>query len=417
MATFLTRSRLGKGDLRLYLTNQSGYPQDAASVRWTIFSQDGRQVSGKDLSAIKAQTGEYYAPWESDVANGNYRITWKIQPEWGSTAFETTENFFVVDPSSYSPFGPYKQEGVPIRGAGTYLTGTLLGRGDLPLFLTDESGPSDADSVIWTILDSVGRAVSDRTVADRAGVGEYFASWLVNVGSGDYEILWEWQKDSSSPLQSQRMRFSVILSSNPYAIIVPENPQTIQIDTTPKTALVFPQIGSFSPYQVVVQQFCSGGGGPPIVYPPPVNTGSPPEVTIPRVVHLASALLPASGNFTNQPAYILPQGVHSVTFYVTYTYGAPGGYSILRLLWGDGTTEFYETLLDNTINITDPTSNQNLYVQEFDSPRPSDSNPINFMVETSVPGGARSVRLIAAEKGNIPNPGILGITLTASSVP
>lgn len=419
MATFLTRSRLSKGDLRLYLTNQAGYSQDAVSVRWTIYSHDGRQVSGKELSAVKARVGEYYAAWAADVPNGNYRIVWKIQDEWSRPAYEKTEFFFVVDPSSYNNYGALSQSAVPQRGQWTYLSGTTLGRGDLPLFLTDENGPADASSVMWTVLDVAGRAVTSRTVANRAALGEYYASWTANVASGEYEIVWEWQQDSDSPLQSQRMRFSVMVPGAPYAVIIPaDSIQVLQIDTVPKSAYIIPQIGSSSAYQVscCVQPSSPAASPAPVVYPPPVGSGSSSSAfEIPRAVHLANGVLPPGGALTNQPAYTIPQAVRSITFYVSYVRGAAGGYASLRLLWGDGSAEYSETLLDTTIVVDDPVANQNLHLQEFDGPVPTDGNPVNFLIEASIPGGARTARLIAAEKGTPSTPGTLGITLTAST--
>lgn len=418
MATFLSRSQLGKGDLRLFLTNQSGNPQDAASVRWTIYAQDNRQVSGKELQAVRSRVGEYYAAWQSDVANGNYRIVWKIQDSWDSVPTEKTEYFFVVDPSSYTTRGPITQSGVPNRGEWNYLSGTVLGPKDLPLYLRDDSGYlTDASSVLWTILDASGRAVSSRTVATRAGVGEYYVSWAAMVPSGDYEVLWEWQLDGNSPLQSQRMRFGVILPAAPFSIIIPpETLQSIQIDNYPKIATVIPQIGAGGSYQVSCVQYSSPCPPTSIICPPPVNgSGSSTSFEIPRAVHLNSGPLPASGNFTNQAPYLIPQHVRSLTFYVSYTRGTSGGYAALQLLWGDGVSEFNETLLDTTIEVNNPSSNQNLHLQEFDGPVPTDGNPVNFMIEASIPGGARSARLIIAERGQPSSPGTASITLTAST--
>lgn len=419
MATFLSRSQLGRGDLRLFLTNHAGNPQDAVSVRWTIYSSDNKQVSGKELQAVRARVGEYYAPWQSDVANGNYRIVWQIQEEWQSSPTEKTEYFFVVDPSSYTTLGPISQSGIPNRGEWNYLSGTVLIRGDLPLYLRDGAGYlTDANSVMWTILDASGRAVSSRTVATRADVGEYYAAWAAMVPSGDYEILWEWQLDSDSPLQSQRMRFGIILPAAPFAIVIPpETMQCIQIDLYPKIATVIPQIGAGCSYQVSCVQYPSTPcSSPPVVYPPPVGgSGSSSSFEIPRVMHLVSGVLPASGNFTNQAPYSIPQQVRSLTFYISYTHGVTGGFPALQLLWGDGVSEFNETLLDTTIEVNNPSSNQNLHLQEFDGPVPIDGNPVNFMIETTIPGGARSARLIIAERGQPPSPGIASITLTAST--
>jgi hypothetical protein len=99
---------------------------------------------------------------------------------------------------------------------------------------------------------------------------------------------------------------------------------------------------------------------------------------------------------------------------VTYSRGAPGGYALLQLLWGNGTDEAQSTLIDNDITIEQPFSFQNTFLQDFEGPQPASDNPITFLIETSVPGGVTTVRLIATEGGAPGAPGTIGITLTAS---
>jgi len=401
MAAFLVRQQLTRGELRLYLSNQNGYPQDAFSVRWTVRAANGQQVSGKSLPAIRALCGEYYAPWQTDVRNGSYRITWEIQEVSGGRVDQTCEGFFVVDPSSYSTCLPPSGNAIPVGGFGTFLTGSMLGRGDLPLFLKDGSGyPKDA-FVFWTILDATGRIVSPKSAATRFTVGEYYAQWSVMVGSGDYTILWEYQQDPNSPMQAAEMRFSVVCPASPYVVLIYDN------SCSSSPVRCHPE--------VIIVNNC------PPIFPGPVPGPSPapaPECCgfeIPRTIHIPTGSLPLLGNFTNQSNYIIPKRVRHITFYVTYSNGAPGGYASLRIMWGNGTEETQETLLDADFTTNNQFSDQNLFLQELDGPVPPNSNPVGFMIEVSVPGGATTVRLLAAEGGVPGSPGTIGITLTAST--
>lgn len=423
MTALLARSHLSRRDLRLYLSNWNGYAQDAASVRYTIFARDGSQVSGTRLQAIRSCTGEYYAPWIPDVPNGNYRIDWEIQEEFGSTPIKKTDFFFVVDPSAY-PCGAVTDLGTPTPGQFTFLTGQSLGPGDLPLFLRNSSGfLQDAFAVFFTIFGPGGCRVSPRTVASHASVGTYYASWHVGVGSGDYVIQWEFQQDQNSPLESVRMGFSVVCPLAPFALVEPVicTPSVCcgPIQPACSTSIIYARaaVGCCSEVPRFLNSYapctplpCSS----PTLSPTP-SPGECCYYEIPRVIHLATGHLPPSGSFTDQPYYTIPTGIRRIAFYVTYTRGAPGGYMSVRLMWGDGVNEIQETLLDCSVPTNGPITTQNMYLQEMNGPVPQDDNPISFIVETRVPGGAKTVRLIAAEKGVPGAPGIAGITLTAAT--
>ena len=78
--------------------------------------------------------------------------------------------------------------------------------------------------------------------------------------------------------------------------------------------------------------------------------------------------------------------------------------------------ETQETMLDVDFEVlSGGSAEQDLYLQNLTGPVPDDDNPVNFILYTSVPGGATSVRLVAAEKGVTASPGTLGLTLTAAS--
>jgi len=425
MPSFLVRSRLSRGDLRIYLSNDLGQAQDAFDVRWTVFGFDGSKVSGKDLPAIRAKTGEYYAPWYSDVKNGNYRIEWSVIPESGQLPRKFTEQFFVVDPSSYGPCEPLNPNDIPERGGFTYLSGTFLGRGDLPLFLKSPEGlPADAFAVFWTIYDAVGRSVSPRTIATRAAMGEYFVQWNVCVCSGDYLVTWEWMAFADSPLESKSMRFSVINPINPFTPLVPILCDGFFFDPCSNCPVILaPRLlmDCSTPCDpCACDRPCSAPSAPcgvtiPVV---PVVMSNPTccQFEIPRVIHLVTGPLPPSGNTTSQPPFAIPRGVRHITFYITYTRGAPNGFATFKLFWGNGVEETQETLVDHDILIVNSAnSSQDMFLQSLDGPAPLDGNPINFILYVTIPGGTTTVRLIAAEKGVPGAPGTIGITLTASS--
>jgi hypothetical protein len=411
---FLVRSYLSRCDLRLFLRNSDGYARDAASVRYTIFSASGTKASGSRLPAVRRRVGEYYVPWIADVPNGTYRVEWEVRDDFCSVPFTKDEFFVVVDPSAYPPPGSSwcgsEPAGPEPDGPFTFSPGQMLGAGDLPLFLRNSSGfLQDAYAVFFTVADAAGRPVSPRTAASRSGVGTYYAQWMVSVLSGDYTVLWEFQQDSTSPLQSAREGFVVVAAVAPY---VPFDPgvcgsscgPAISASCAPNPAFFPTASGRCSP--------CASPPLPPMPMPPfPVCC----DFEVPRTAHLATGVLPAGGAYTGQPAYSIPRGIRDVTFYVTYTRGAPGGYPSVRLLWGDGTTESQETIIDVHTSGTEPTSAQNLFLQEMNGPVPADGNPISFIVEGSVPGGASTARLIVAEKGAPGTPGTAGITLTAST--
>ena len=351
MPVFLIRNNLSRGDLKLLLSNSNGYAQDASSVRWTIYARDGKQVSGKNLQAIRQTCGFYYAPWFTDVPNGNYSCIWEVTQEFGGPTVKITEFIFVVDPASYPCARPINESAVPAQGQLTFLSGQALGPGDLPLYLRNKDGLlQNAYVVFFTIFDVAMNSVKCRTPAMNFGVGTYYAPYFISVCSGNYIIQWEWQTDQNSPMKSVRVEFGVVDPGSPYSVVVPILCSSslfangLGCGFTTKPILT----------RILVSQCDSGGGGscgtyrqlpcqtfvPQQVFSPlppcPPNPGCC-DVEIPRTVHLQNSLLPSTGDWTNQPSYVIPNGIHKITFYITYAYGVPGGYALLRLLWGNGT--------------------------------------------------------------------------------
>lgn len=398
MASFLVRSNLSVGDLRLFLSNEDGYPQDAVSVKWSIYDPTGVRVSGENVPAIRKNVGEYYAPWYSDVRNGNYSIRWSIQETWASELRTIENKFFVIDPSTYQVPGCLPQQGIPLHGGFTYLTGSNLGPDDLPLYLRDENGfLFDAYSVFWSIRNSSGDSVLSRSEATHSATGSYFAPLQLNFQSGEYSILWEYQKDPSSPMQSIGMGFTVINPTDLSAFgLIPFSGYS---HCSCPSSCQFPSWDS----SCGIDSSCSGG-----VPNPHFDLCSNDSVEIPATMHLPIGPLPAAGAYTDQFPYQVPHCVRRLSFYITYQRGAPGGYATFKIMWGNGVDEYSETIVD----YGNPSP---LSLQTLIGPAPIDDDEVKFVVYMTIPGGCVSARLLAAETGMPGTPGICSITLTASS--
>ena len=99
----------------------------------------------------------------------------------------------------------------------------------LKLFLSDDQGrPSDALSVRWTVQTHNGRVVSgERVPAVKKATGSYYATWLSDVPTGSYQVLWEYQLDGLSKTQRILQPFYIIEpTEHKYSIhkIIKENP-------------------------------------------------------------------------------------------------------------------------------------------------------------------------------------------------
>lgn len=425
MGAFLSQTELSRGGLRLFLSNDLGQPQDAASVRWTVFSASGVRSSGSQLPAVKSSVGEYYAPWFTDVSGGSYRIDWEIQEQGCSPVRVFSQYFFVANPEMYTPCGVSPSV---IVSKGTVKVGQQLGPGDLTLYLKNDSGfPQDAYAVFWSIVNSQGCTVAPRAFAGHDGTGSYFAPWLVSVyESGDYTVQWEFQQDVDSPLQQVVQEFYVLSTVPCFSIMLSPaccepNPQSCTEVVQKRASPIF--IVPCGPSAQADPGFFACGSvcapcSPPAPVPPTMPNPSPQSCCafeIPRVVHIPTGQLPANGAYTSQPQYPIPNGVRHITFYVTYTRGAPQGYAAFKLLWGNGSEEHQETVIDTEVQDDALTAAQSMFLQRLEGPVPVDGLPVSFVLYVTVPGGSNRVRLLAAEKGMPGIPGTLGVSLTAST--
>ena len=133
---------------------------------------------------------------------------------------------------------------------------------------------------------------------------------------------------------------------------------------------------------------------------------------IARTAHLASATLPAAGAFTSQTPYTIPEGVVSITAYVTYTRGATGGQVKLRPQWANGTETAYETAVSGSAASGGTLRNQT-ELRELLGPIVDTAGAVTFLVSFEVPAGCTTFALYAAESGVTSTPGTCAITHTA----
>jgi hypothetical protein len=124
---------------------------------------------------------------------------------------------------------------------------------------------------------------------------------------------------------------------------------------------------------------------------------------VPRVAHRASAALPAAGAWTATgdatptPVYTVPAGITSVTFAITYTRGAAGGYPYLQAFLTNGTESVKLPLVYHPDLV------------------PTGAGAVVGVYTVAIPPGMTTIQLLAREMGVIATPGTLAIGLVAGS--
>jgi hypothetical protein len=427
MTILLSQSEFTKDKLKLFLSDDQGRPSDALSVRWTVQTHDGRVVSGERIPAVKKNVGDYYATWVSDVPTGSYQVLWEYQATELSKIQCILQPFYVLEPFEHKhSMHKIIRENPPAPNSLVFLPYSYLGPNDLFIIIKDENGyPFNVYAISWRIQGKNHHHHHPKSLAVQAGVGTYFAPWIAIARSGDYEIIWEYQADATSPLQKASQEFS-ILGHGTFFRIVPGSVNDTKFIITNHDEHRF-----FVPYGqgcVPMSGRSSGCGSHhgrsfinpcsphnyPVFLPFPIVPCCDYEIS--RQVHLPTTVLPLGGIFTSQSPFSIPTRIKKITFYVKYTRGAPNGFATFHLLWGNGVEETQETIRDIELVPEDTSrAGQNLFIQDLMGPAPTDNNPINFILSVLVPGGVTTVRLIAAEGGVPSSPGTIEITLTAST--
>jgi hypothetical protein len=367
-------------DLVLSLRNFDGLPQDAYQVFWTVYSKDGLPVSGSRVPASKVGTGRYRAVLGCGLSDGCYYVEWEYSGFPGSHPSHLRQEFFVLQSSGCC--SSVRCSGSAPASCSTFYCGQLLGPEDLVLSVTDDDGvPSQAFLVLFSIFGPCGEVVQQRTQAlPSARLGQYYAPWIVSR-PGNMSIKWEWMTDSDSPMSSSCSCFSASNSD---------------LSTREGSVPNFRNCPPSPPPQLTVFKDCDG----------PV---------IPRTVVLVEQTLPAGGAFTSQSPFSIPPGIRQVSFYIKYAHGVSGGFPVVRLMWGNGTEETQSSIINGTFSsLGSAYASNQVRLNDLIGPTPSGDDPIFFMVESSVPGGSTTVRLLIAEGGVIGLPGVAEISLTGS---
>lgn len=418
MPSFFVNRNLSRGDLTLYLRNGMDLPQDGYDVRWTVYKSDGQAASGYSVPAMRATTGEYYAPWGCARVGGCYYVDWQYSEAPGAPRQSWRQDFFVLgtDGCASSCCSTAPAGSPSTLDCGAFYSGQALGPGDLCLQVLDDDGlPTTAFIVFWTILDCRGCPISPRTQASPGTtVGDYCVDWTV-CGLGSLKVKWEWMVDEDSPMESACSSFSVV---NPPALFSmgwvsssdPCHP------CPPATSYSWPAAVMASPQRCDVPRsnYCPPSPPPSVIVVR--ECCSPGGERIPRTVVLGSQVLPLGGLFTDQAPFVFSTAIRHLTFYIKYTHGVTGGFPVLRLMWGNGVEEIASTIINQSfIQFDGFLATNQMRVSDLLGPIPEGDAPISFMLESSVPGGSTMVRLLVAEGGQIGVPGTVEITLTGSS--
>lgn len=413
MPSFFVNTSLGRGDLSLFLRNDSGLLQDGYDVRWSVYKKDGRPSSGLLIPAARAGAGEYYAPWGCSHSGGCYAISWQYRSSPDGPVHVVTQDFFVLDVSDFCPC-PVPGSGAPVD-CGAFFAGQVLGPGDLRIRIVDDDGlPASPYAVWWTVVDACGRPATPRSPGSPGqSLGEFYASWTV-CGSGEYSIRWEWMLDQDSPLEAACFPFSVL---NPPALFFSGGTCcVVRGKGCCESACGASSCAPPSPVPACSPNFCPCPVPSCSPIPPPVPVTQCCDVEVPRVVHLPTQVLPLAGAFTAQAPYSIPARVRKVAFYITYSRGVAGGFPIVRLMWGNGSEETQATVISaSAAAVSSVLTAQPMRLSDLMGPVPPDDSPVSFLLETTAPGGSTTVRLLASEGGVPGLPGTIGITLTASS--
>jgi hypothetical protein len=150
--------------------------------------------------------------------------------------------------------------------------------------------------------------------------------------------------------------------------------------------------------------------------PLPVSFSQLPA-EIPAFVHCASAALPAAGAWSAQTAWGVPAGISEITFFITYTRGAAGGYPVFCVELGAGGVLSLEQWEDDNPAITDPIGIGSLYdhVRDVRGLHPAGAAAVSRAITVTIPRGVTSIALRAAEAGVVATPGTCAIVAVAGS--
>jgi hypothetical protein len=149
----------------------------------------------------------------------------------------------------------------------------------------------------------------------------------------------------------------------------------------------------------------------------PVSSG----FVVPLADHITSTVLPGAGSFlgpnvAGSPLNLTP-GTKRVTFWITYTRGAAGGYPAFRVFVNNNTTggaTFHIPVLDFASFVAAAEEGTTkFYCEELEGPPPPDANPLSYELTYTLPANARHVEIQVAERGVVGSPGTIVVKTTA----
>jgi hypothetical protein len=144
---------------------------------------------------------------------------------------------------------------------------------------------------------------------------------------------------------------------------------------------------------------------------PVQNLSFTPNFVLGLQVLLAEQALPAAGAFVNANATV-PIGTKRVTFWITYTRGAAGGYPAIRISTRVSSVQDFHRviILDlSSFAASGPIGIENFYVEELLGPAPGDGNPLRYELTIVMPANAQEFEFQIAERGVTLTPGTVSV--------
>jgi hypothetical protein len=106
---------------------------------------------------------------------------------------------------------------------------------------------------------------------------------------------------------------------------------------------------------------------------------NPAGGTISRLDHIASQVLPAAGAFLTPAWQPIPKGTTRVTYWVTYTRGAAGGFPRFEAHVSNGVDDAREIIQDDsTLATAQPNGRISMLLEQLDGPQPDDGSAITY---------------------------------------
>lgn len=149
---------------------------------------------------------------------------------------------------------------------------------------------------------------------------------------------------------------------------------------------------------------------------PSGGTPAPSGFVLGPAAAIGSQVLPLlSADVTGAPA--VPAGTKRISFWVTYTRGAAGGYPGIRVAYrntGSGVRDYQAPIVDlASFAAAAPLADVNFYQEELKGPIPASDAPIYYELTFDLPANTVAVILKVRELGVPATPGTIAVDWTA----